>query len=197
MHFNTPTLVLLGLLAGHTLSAPLDFNVPLRARQSAICFLPGNIPLPAETQDAVNALADTITCGTSKTIGNVPDVTSGSVTFSDINFAASKSTPLQFALDKFATANPLASTDLADFQYKLDVYVATEAGIRSEGGSLAIKIPKFTLSFQVARIKTAQGIAITDPGQTVEHLLGKVLSNAKNEDKALLDQVRALSTTLA
>jgi hypothetical protein len=53
------------------------------------------------------------------------------------------------------------------------------------------------LSFQIARIKTAQGIAITDPGQTVEHLLGKVLKNAIRESQATLDAVTTLSTELA
>ena len=126
----------------------------------------------------------------------MPDVSSNSVTFSSINFAASSSTPLQFALDKFATADPLASTSLDTFQTDLNLYLATEAGIRSEGGNLAIKVPKFFLAFQVARIKTAQGVTITDPGQTVDHLLEKVTKNAAGEDQGLLDQVTALSTQL-
>jgi chorismate mutase len=57
-------------------------------------------------------------------------------------------------------------------------------------------VPKFFLAFQVARIKTAQGITITDPGQTVEHLLEKVTKNAAGENQALLNQVVALSTQL-
>lgn len=57
-------------------------------------------------------------------------------------------------------------------------------------------MPKFFLAFQVARIKTAQGVAITDPGQTVEHLLGKVTKNAAGESKDLLDQVTALADQL-
>lgn len=65
------------------------------------------------------------------------------------------------------------------------------------GGNLAIKAPKFFLAFQVARIKTAQGIAITDPGQTVEHLLGKVTKNAIKESQATLDQITALASVLA
>lgn len=70
-------------------------------------------------------------------------------------------------------------------------------GLRSSGGSLAIKTPKFFLSFQIARIKTAQGIAITDPGQTVEHLLGKVVKNAGGESQGTKDKVTALSKVLA
>ncbi|KAF2800971.1 hypothetical protein K505DRAFT_320080 [Melanomma pulvis-pyrius CBS 109.77] len=198
MHLSTVNLISLGLFAGRAISAPLNLAVPVHPRQNGLCFIVGNTALPAETEDSANSLANTITCDASvKTIGNVPDVTASGVSFSSINFADSSSTPLQFALDKFATADPLASTDLATFQSQLDVYVATEAGIRSESGSLAIKVPKFFLSFQVARIKTAQGTTITDPGQTVEHLLGKVLNNGKGEDKALLDQVTALSTKLA
>jgi hypothetical protein len=198
MHYTTSTLVSLALYFGLAISAPLKLAVPVHARQSAACFLVGTTVLPAEVQDAADALANTITCDASTTtIGTVPDVTAAGTSFSSINFADSSSTPLQFALDTFATADPVASTDLAQFQNNLDVYVATEAGIRSESGSLAIKVPKFFLSFQVARIKTAQGTAITDPGQTVEHLLGKVLNNSKGEDQALLDQVTALSKVLA
>ena len=40
-------------------------------------------------------------------------------------------------------------------------------------------------------------MAITDPGQTVEHLLGKVISNAGSEDQGTRDKVSALSTVLA
>jgi hypothetical protein len=97
--------------------------------------------------NVVTDIQSTITCSAnSKTISNVPDVTSGSVSFSSVNFAASKQTPLQFALSKFATSSPLAANDLATFQDELNVYLATEAGIRSVGGSLAIKVPKVGLA---------------------------------------------------
>lgn len=49
----------------------------------------------------------------------------------------------------------------------------------------------------MARIKTAQGVEITAAGQTVEHLLGKVLSNTKGESQAARDQVTALAGVLA
>ncbi|KAK5047122.1 hypothetical protein LTR84_007065 [Exophiala bonariae] len=195
MHFNGINILSFALLAatfGPGSAAP---TTPVAKRQAA-CFLVGSEILPAETADVAAVIQGGITCGTAKTIGNVPDVSSGGVSFSSINFATSSSTPLKFALDTFATANPLASTNLATFQTDLNLYLATEAGIRSEGGNLAIKVPKFFLAFQVARIKTAQGIAITDPGQTVEHLLEKVTKNAAGESKALLDQVVALSTQL-
>ncbi len=106
-------------------------------------------------------------------------------------------TPLQFALSKFATKSPLASNDLATFQDELNVYLATEAGIRSVGGSLAIKVPKFFLEFQVSRIQTAQGNAPTNPSLDVDHLRDKVTKNAAGEDKALLDQVVALAKVLS
>ena len=168
---------------------------PLSRRQNA-CFVVGNTPLPQEVSDAVTAIAPSITCGNTKTIGNVPDVSSNGVSFSSIDFSKSGSSPLQFALDEFATATPLASTDLAAFTTKLDLYTATEAGIRSTGGDLAIKEPKFFLAFQVARIKTAQGVPVDGPGATVEHLLGKVQKNAGSKDKGLLGQVEALATQL-
>ncbi|KAG4439395.1 hypothetical protein IFR05_005144 [Cadophora sp. M221] len=190
---HSTTLLSALALAGTALSVPLF--VP---RQADACFIIGSTTLPAEVADVVTALGSSITCSTSATtISNVPDVTSGSTTFSSINFASSSSSALTFALSEFATETPLASTDLALFQDQLNVYLATEAGIRSVGGNLAIKAPKFFLAFQVARIKTAQGIAITDPGQTVEHLLGKVTKNAIRESQATLDQITALASVLA
>lgn len=50
----------------------------------------------------------------------------------------------------------------------------------------------------MARINTAQGTAITNPGQTVEHLLGKVIKNAgSGESQATKDQITALASVLA
>ncbi|KAH6721316.1 hypothetical protein DL95DRAFT_461624 [Leptodontidium sp. 2 PMI_412] len=190
---HSTTLISALALAGTAFSVPL-----FHPRQADACFIIGSTTLPAEVADVVTSLANTITCSSSSTtLSGVPDVTSGSTTFSSINFASSSSSALTFALSEFATETPLASTDLALFQDQLNVYLATEAGIRSVGGNLAIKAPKFFLAFQVARIKTAQGIAITDPGQTVEHLLGKVTKNAIKESQATLDQITALASVLA
>jgi hypothetical protein len=160
----------------------------------------GTVALPAEVQDTVDAIQGAVTCDTSKTtLSKVPDVVSGGISFSSINFADSALTALNFALTTFATpaAGDLASADLATFQSQLNTYLATEAGIRSVGGSLAIKVPKFFLSFQIARILTAQGVTITDPGQTVEHLLGKVIKNAGGESQATKDKVTALASFLS
>ena len=126
-------------------------------------------------------------------------MTKSGISFSSINFAASKQSPLAFSLSKFATKSPLASNDLSKFQDMLDVYLAAEAGIRSVGGNFnAIKIPKFFLEYQVSRIETAQGNPPTNPALTVEHLLGKVTKNAAGEkDKSLLDEVTRLSKVLS
>ncbi|KAF1847339.1 uncharacterized protein K460DRAFT_248643, partial [Cucurbitaria berberidis CBS 394.84] len=171
----------------------------LTPRQNAACFVTGTKALPAEVANIATALSNSVTCSAAKkTISNVPDVTSGAVTFSSIDFskAGNGQTPLAFALDKFATADPLASTDLKKFQDSLDVYQATEAGIRSEGGSLAIKVPKFFLEMQVSRIQTAQGNPPTAAGLQVDHLRDKVTKNGAKESKALLDQVVALAAKL-
>lgn len=158
----------------------------------------GNTTLPAEVADSVTAIQNSVTCSTTATtIDKVPDVTSGNVTFSNIDFSQSKSTPLQFALDTFAGATPLAGSDLTTFQDSLNVYLATEAGLRSTGGSLAIKVPKFFLEFQVSRIETAQGNAPAAAGLQVDHLRDKVLKNAAGESQTLLDQVTQLATVLA
>lgn len=205
------SLSIVSVLAGAVAAAPAP-KIPfvtatdvipapaVNARQSAsqACFVIGSETLPKEVSDVAAALASSVTCDKSATtIANVPDVTSGSTTFSSIDFSQSSQTALQFALSKFATANPLADTDLQTFQDMLDVYQATEAGIRSVGGSLAIKVPKFFLEMQVSRIQTAQGNPPTAAGLQVDHLRDKVLKNAPRESKDLLDQVTQLATVLS
>ncbi|KAK4182771.1 hypothetical protein QBC35DRAFT_444612 [Podospora australis] len=189
----------LAVAAGLVSAAPVATQGnDLEARQARACFIVGNTVLPAETQTLVNQLQSRITCNNNRrTLSNVPDVTSGGVSFSSINFATSGQTALQFALSKFATPTPLRNANLAQFQRQLDVYIATEAGIRSVGGNLAIKVPKFFLQFQISRIQTAQGNPPTAPGLQVNHLLEKVLKNAPRENAALLNQVGQLATTLA
>ncbi|KAL1867063.1 hypothetical protein Daus18300_006462 [Diaporthe australafricana] len=173
-------------------SLSLSNAAPLEPRQNA-CFVVGSTALPAEVQDSVTAIQSAVTCGTATTIDKVPDVTSGAVSFSDVDFSKSSSSPLQFALDTFATAADPADTDLATLQDQLNVYLATEAGLRSVGGSLAIKVPKFFLAMQVSRVQTAQGNPPAAAGQQVDHLRDKVLKNGAGEDQALLDQVTQLA----
>ncbi|KAF5027635.1 hypothetical protein F66182_261 [Fusarium sp. NRRL 66182] len=179
------------VLAGSALAAP-----HLAKRQNP-CFVTGSQALPEEVSSQAADLASIVTCDTSQTtIDGVPDVSSGGVTFSSVNFAESGQTPLAFALDQFATTSPLADNDLQKFQDELNVYLATEAGIRSSGGALDIKVPKFFLQFQIARIQQAQGAVSDIPGMTVDHQLGKVTKNAAGEDQALLDQVNDLAANL-
>ncbi|KAE9373268.1 hypothetical protein N431DRAFT_373585 [Stipitochalara longipes BDJ] len=178
-------------------SAPFNEHSNAHKRANA-CFIVGTTALPAEVSDTATAIQNNVTCNLAKTtIGKAPDVTSGGISFSSIDFSQSTLTPLNFALTTFATTDPLASSDLDTFTNQLNTYLATEVALRSIGGSLAIKDPKFFLAFQIARIKTAQGIAIIDAGQTVEHLLGKVINNAGKEDQATKDKVTALSTVLS
>ncbi|KAK3985884.1 hypothetical protein QBC44DRAFT_249416 [Cladorrhinum sp. PSN332] len=190
---------LLAFGAGLAYSAPIA-STELAARQNpSACFVIGNTALPAEVVTHVNQLRPRITCNNNRrTISNVPDVSSGGVSFSSINFATSGQTPLAFALSKFATPTPLRNANLAAFQRQLDVYLATEAGIRSVGGNVApIKIPKFFLQMQVSRIQTAQGRPPTAAGLQIDHLRDKVLKNAPREAQALLNQVTALARTRA
>jgi len=166
-------------------------------RQAKACFVVGTETLPKEVSDVAATLAGSITCNAKvKTLSGVPDVSTASgVTFSSVDFTQAKSqTPLAFALSKFATAPTLADTNLKQFQDMLDVYTATEAGLRSSGGNFAtIKAPKFFLAMQISRIKTAQGNAPTDAANQVAHLAEKVTKNAGRVDKALIDQVNALA----
>ncbi|KAI0449698.1 hypothetical protein F5B21DRAFT_33660 [Xylaria acuta] len=178
-----------------TLKAPVI--VP---RQQQACFVIGSETLPEETQEIADALASSVTCDDSATtLSGVPDVASSSspgLTFSSVDFSTSGQSPLAFALNTFFAADALADSNLAAFEAARDVYLATEAGIRSVGGDLAIKVPKFFLEFQVSRIQTAQGNPPTDAGLQVDHLLDKVLTNAAGEDQSLLDQVTALAAQL-
>lgn len=172
-------------------------SAPLHPRQADACFIIGDEVLPASVVDSVNAVAPRITCGAGTTLSGVPDVTAGNTTFSDVNFATSDQTALAFALDAFGTTAPLAANDLQLFEDRLDVYLATEAGIRSVAGNLAIKVPKFFLEFQVSRIQTAQGNPPREAGLQVDHLRDKVLKNAGRESQALLDEVTRLATVLS
>ncbi|KAJ4423104.1 hypothetical protein N0V82_002233 [Gnomoniopsis sp. IMI 355080] len=176
---------------------PLTPSEVSSRQAAAACFVVGKETLPAEVADSVTAIQSSVTCGSGTTIDNVPDVTSGAVSFSDVDFSKSSDTPLQFALNTFNTSSPLADTDLQTVQDQLNVYLATEAGLRSVGGSLAIKVPKFFLAMQVSRIQTAQGNPPTDAGQQVDHLRDKVTKNAAGESQDLLDQVTQLATVLS
>jgi hypothetical protein len=169
----------------------------LSPRQAKACYLVGNQALPAQVQGISDGLASKIQCnGAKKSIGNVPDLFINPIaTFSSINFADSGKAPLQFALDTFQTAQPLKNSNLAQFQEALDVYLATEAGLRSSGGNLAIREPKFFLQFQMARIKTAQGQKLSG-ADTVDHLLQQLKSNAITADKPFLGQVEQLAKQL-
>ncbi|KAI1354769.1 hypothetical protein F5Y01DRAFT_239100 [Xylaria sp. FL0043] len=203
MYSSIPIAALIGLTSAlpkipflaTTDTIPLPSGpVTLTPRQSTACFIIGSTPLPAEVADVVTSLANSITCSTSKTtLSGVPDVTSGDTSFSSIDFSQSSQTPLEFALSNFNTSDPVSDSDLAFFQDALNVYLATEAGIRSVGGDLAIKVPKFFLEMQVSRIETAQGDAPTEAGLQVDHLRDKVIKNAAGEDQGLLDQVTALA----
>ncbi|KAM0327507.1 hypothetical protein ACHAQA_005795 [Verticillium albo-atrum] len=179
--------------ASVALAAPSWSLLP---RQAAACFITGTTALPAIVEEDVAGFQDLITCDdAATTIQGIPDVTAGNVKFSDVNFAdAAGSSPLQFALDTFATTEPLADNDLSLFTNRLVVYLATEAGIRSNGGDVGqIKIPKFFLEMQVSRIRVAQGDTPAEAGLQVDHLRDKVLSNGAGEDQALKDQVTALA----
>ncbi|RYN98540.1 hypothetical protein AA0119_g7032 [Alternaria tenuissima] len=192
----TNAITILTLLSGLAIAAPTANITP---RQGNACFIIGNEVLPGETADVVNQIQAAVTCDpNAKTLENVPDVTSGSQTFSKIDFSTSGQTPLQFATSTFTTAVPLADSNLEAFQDALNVYLATEAGLRSSGGNFGlIKAPKFFLEMQISRINTARGQAPTDAAQQVDHLKDKVTENAVREDQAILDQVAQLATQLS
>ncbi|KAK6512916.1 hypothetical protein TWF506_009078 [Arthrobotrys conoides] len=194
---HIPILLTTLSLLPFTLSIPLISMPSIFRRQSTPCFLIGTTPLPSETLKIANDLASIVTCDASiRPLQNIPDTISGGVRFSSINFEDSDLLPLDFALTTFKTPTPPSSASLTLFTNRLNTYLSQEAAVRSIGGSLAIKAPKFFLAFQVARIKQSKGIVITDPGQTVEHLLEKVLKNAGRVSQVTKDEVTRLAKEL-
>ncbi|KAG8684813.1 hypothetical protein FRC08_013470 [Ceratobasidium sp. 394] len=182
-----------------SLAAALVGAVPTFHRRQTACFLVGTKALPAEVSDGIPALASSVTCGSTKiaNTNGVPEVTSGGISYSSIDFQTSSKNPVGFALATFTTPADPATADLAKLQNELNVYLAMEAGVRSTGASILAKLKgaKFFIQFQIARVQTAQGakLGIAD---TVEHQLGKVLKNAVGATQAEKDAVTALSKQL-
>ncbi|RKO86655.1 hypothetical protein BDK51DRAFT_1455, partial [Blyttiomyces helicus] len=109
------------------------------------------------------------------------DIIKEEVKFSRIDFTKSSKTPLGFALGRFPVDDP-AKENLHSKQAELDVYRAAEFFVRKNGGHVAllkeIKVPKFFLQFQIARIEAAQRLPSTFKGG-VKHQGQKVLKNAQ------------------
>ncbi|CAE6454113.1 unnamed protein product [Rhizoctonia solani] len=177
--------------------ATLVAAAPTLHRRQSACFIVGKTSLPAEVASGISALASQVTCG-SKTIANtggVPDVTSGGITYSSIDFQSSNKSPVGFALDTFKTPADPATANLATLQNQLNTYLAMEAG--STGSKILPKLKgtKFFIQFQIARVRTAQGAKL-GVADTVEHQLGKVLKNAVGATQVEKDAVTALSKQL-
>ncbi|KAB5591650.1 putative effector protein [Ceratobasidium theobromae] len=191
MMFGLPSLI-----AVISFIITLASALPMAHRRQSACFLVGNKALPAEVSSVVSSIAAQVTCG-SKTIvntGGVPDVISGGISYSDIDFQSSSKSPIGFALDTFITPTDPATADLETLQNQLNTYLAMEAGVRSTGSNILgrLKGAKFFLQFQIARVHTAQGAQL-GVADTVEHQLGKVLKNAVGATQAEKDVVTALS----
>ncbi|EIM90266.1 uncharacterized protein STEHIDRAFT_74928 [Stereum hirsutum FP-91666 SS1] len=175
--------------------ALLCLAAPTSKRQNP-CFITGDTALPAEVADTVPALAKVITCDTSTEVTTgVPDVISGGIAYSSIDFQQSDLSPLSFALATFTTPTDPAQGNLTALQDQLNDYLAVEAGVRSQSGTTilnTLKVPKFFLQMQVSRVKAAQGQTLS-VAETVEHQLGKVVKNAPHATSAELAQVSALA----
>ncbi|KDR71430.1 hypothetical protein GALMADRAFT_253743 [Galerina marginata CBS 339.88] len=176
--------------------AAVGLAAPLVTRANP-CFVTGKAALPAEVADGLSTLAKSITCNNKVQVTTgVPDVTSGGISFSSIDFQKSKSSPLGFALATFKTPADPKAADLNLLQNQLNVYLAVESGVRSQtsGSSILNKLkgPKFFLQFQIARANQALGKKVSAAG-TVEHQLGKVLKNVPGATAAEKAQVQALA----
>ncbi|KAE9403995.1 hypothetical protein BT96DRAFT_854173 [Gymnopus androsaceus JB14] len=172
------------------------FSAPL-AKRANPCFVTGSVALPAEVSEGLPALSG-VTCNTAVQVASgVPDVISGGIAFSTIDFQNSSLSPLGFALQTFTTPTDPAGADLTTLQNQLNDYLAFEAGVRSQPDTSTLldelKGPKFFLQFQIARVNTANGVTL-DAADTVAHQLTKVTANAVGATSAELAQVTALST---
>ncbi|KAF8598522.1 hypothetical protein BDV93DRAFT_478414 [Ceratobasidium sp. AG-I] len=187
------------IVAVVSLAAALARAAPTVHRRQNACFLVGKTALPAEVASGISGLAGSVTCGTTKiaNTGGVPDVTSGGISYSSIDFQSSTKSPVGFALDKFKTPTDPATANLATLQNQLNDYLAMEAGVRSTGSSVLGKLKgaKFFIQFQIARVQTAKGVKL-GVADTVEHQLGKVIKNAVGATQAEKDAVTALSKQL-
>jgi len=180
--------------------AAVGLAAPLVSRAANPCFVTGKVALSAEVAVGIPALAKVITCNNAVQVGpGVPDVTSGGISFSTIDFQKSKSSPLGFALATFKTPADPKTANVAQLQNQLNDYLAFEAGVRSQAnqGKLLddLKGPKFFLQFQIARVNQAQGKKLSGAG-TVAHQLAKVLKNVPGASAAEKAQVQALSTVV-
>ncbi|KAL7409491.1 hypothetical protein BDY24DRAFT_366900 [Mrakia frigida] len=180
--FSVPSLFI-GLLALPSLlsAAPIPIAT-LKGRdfqpRATACFITGSVALPAEVESSVAPLlAAPVTCRSGFAFSTIPDVVSGGISYSSIDFQGSSSSPLGFALGEFT------NLDQTVLQNQLNVYLAVEAGTRSLGGTAAsaflgkLKSPKFFLQFQIARVNEANGVAVGAAG-TVAHQLQKVQKNS-------------------
>ncbi|KAF7310780.1 hypothetical protein HMN09_00621000 [Mycena chlorophos] len=180
-------------LAATALSAPLSFF-----RRANPCFVTGSVALPAEVAEGLPALeAAPVTCNSNIQVApGVPDIYSGGIEYSTIDFQKSSLSPVGFALATFKTPSNPETADLDTLQNQLNDYLALEAGVRSQPGSSALldelKGPKFFLQFQIARVQTAQGVTLDD-ADTVSHQLEKVLANAVGATASEIAQVNALA----
>ncbi|KIK58303.1 hypothetical protein GYMLUDRAFT_75054 [Collybiopsis luxurians FD-317 M1] len=174
------------------------FSAPVIKRANP-CFVTGSVALPAEVSDGLAALeAAPVTCNNAVQVApGVPDVTSGGIVYSSIDFQKSSLSPVGFALQTFTTPADPADADLTTLQNQLNDYLALEAGVRSQPNSSALlaklKGPKFFLQFQIGRVNTANGVQL-DVADTVDHQLTKVLNNAVGATPDELAQVKALAT---
>ncbi|KAK7439808.1 hypothetical protein VKT23_017384 [Stygiomarasmius scandens] len=176
------------------------FAAPAPVRRQNPCFVTGPVALPAEVSSGLTSLTPAITCDNSVQVApGVPDVSSGGVKFSQIDFQKSSSSPIGFALQTFKTPADPADADLELLQNQLNTYLAVEAGVRSQSNSGALlnqlKGPKFFLQFQIARVNEARGVQV-GVADTVEHQLGKVIKNAGGASQAEIAQVNALATQI-
>ncbi|KAJ6574957.1 hypothetical protein B0H19DRAFT_1126525 [Mycena capillaripes] len=159
--------------------AAAAFAIPLPfMKRAGACFVTGSVALPAEVSAGIPALEQAVTCNPKIQVATgVPDIISGGIAYSSIDFQKSSASPLGFALATFATPEDPATADLATLQNQLNDYLALEAGVRSQPGTSALlaklKGPKFFLQFQIARVQTANGVTL-DVADTVDHQLEKV-----------------------
>ncbi|KAF8213202.1 hypothetical protein K438DRAFT_1915374 [Mycena galopus ATCC 62051] len=184
------------LLLVSFVATAIAFPLPSLLKRANPCFVTGSVALPAEVSAGLPAL-QAVTCNTQIQVApGVPDIISGGIAYSSIDFQKSSASPLGFALATFTTPTDPATADLPTLQNQLNDYLALEAGVRSQPDSSTLlaklKGPKFFLQFQIARVQTANGVTL-DAADTVAHQLTKVTANAVGATASELAQVTALA----
>ncbi|KAF9005229.1 hypothetical protein BDQ17DRAFT_385347 [Cyathus striatus] len=174
-------------------------SAPLHAKRASPCFVTGTIALPAEVASGLSALAKAITCVNGpKQLRMYPTLFLGALRTAALTPEIVQVSSRICFVSGVGLGHWWHEAELFG-RFQLNVYLAIEAGVRSQPNTSALlarlKGPKFFIQFQIARAKAARGESLTG-GDTIEHQLGKVTKNAIGASASEVAQVNALATQI-